>query len=261
MPVVILHGNASLMQDFLVSGVYDALVDTHRVIVLDRPGYGYSTRPRARTWTPAAQAEVIGGALETLGCGAAVVVGHSWGVLPALALARRQPERVRSLVLLSGYYFPVSRADVAMAASGSVPVIGDILRYTITPVVGLLIMPLFLRALFSPASTPDRFRREFPWPMLLRPRQLRASLADGAMMTRAAEELSRDYRLLTMQTTIVAGENDRIVDTAAQSHRLRSELPNAEIETVPVAGHMIQHIAPDIVTRAIRRAALAPASR
>ena len=45
-PVVLLHGNGATLQDFELSGVVDLVSRTHRVIVFDRPGFGYSERPR-----------------------------------------------------------------------------------------------------------------------------------------------------------------------------------------------------------------------
>lgn len=45
-PVVLIHGNGTMIQDFAVSGLVDRLASRHRVIVFDRPGYGYSSRPR-----------------------------------------------------------------------------------------------------------------------------------------------------------------------------------------------------------------------
>ena len=45
-PVVLLHGNGVTAHDWKSSGLIDALVGTHRVIAFDRPGFGYSTRPR-----------------------------------------------------------------------------------------------------------------------------------------------------------------------------------------------------------------------
>src|SRR5215218_11415027 len=86
-PVVLLHGNGGLIHDFTVSGLVDGLSGHHRVIVFDRPEFGYSTRPRSRVWTPRAQAEVLRKALDQLGVKQAVVLGHSWGTLVAVSLA------------------------------------------------------------------------------------------------------------------------------------------------------------------------------
>ena len=56
-----------MVEDFLASGVVERLAARHRVIVLDRPGFGHSTRPKGRLWGPSAQAELILAAMERLG--------------------------------------------------------------------------------------------------------------------------------------------------------------------------------------------------
>src|SRR5690348_9916886 len=58
-PVVLLHGNVVMLQDFVASGVVDALARRYRVIAFDRPGFGYTTRPHNREWTPEAQATLL----------------------------------------------------------------------------------------------------------------------------------------------------------------------------------------------------------
>jgi predicted alpha/beta-fold hydrolase len=77
-PLVLLHGNGGMIQDFLASGLVDRAAERHRVIVFDRPGYGYSERPRGRLWTPEAQADLLAAALRQLGVERATVLGHSW---------------------------------------------------------------------------------------------------------------------------------------------------------------------------------------
>ena len=69
----------------------------------------------------------------------------------ALSLAVRHPADTAGLVLLSGYYFWTLRPDVLLVAPGAVPVLGDVLRYTVSPLLGRLMMPLLKRAMFSPA--------------------------------------------------------------------------------------------------------------
>jgi alpha-beta hydrolase superfamily lysophospholipase len=46
--VVLFHGNGTMMQDLIVSGLVDRLADHYRVVCFDRPGFGYSQRPRTR---------------------------------------------------------------------------------------------------------------------------------------------------------------------------------------------------------------------
>src|ERR1700730_17825872 len=111
-PLVLLHGNGSMIEDFDSSGLIDLAAKDFRVIVFDRPGFGHSDRPRNVVWTPDAQAELIKLALARLGVSSATVLGHSWGASVAVALALRHPDLVRGLVLASGYYYPTARPDV-----------------------------------------------------------------------------------------------------------------------------------------------------
>jgi hypothetical protein len=79
---------------------------------------------------------------------------------PEDELAAHHQADTAGLVLLSGYYFWTLRPDVLLVAAGAVPVLGDILRYTISPLLGRLQMPLLQWAMFSPAQIPERFRAE-----------------------------------------------------------------------------------------------------
>ena len=73
-------------------------------------------------------------ALAQLGVKQAVVVGHSMGAMVALALALDYPEDVRRLVLLGGYYYPSARIDAVLTAPVALPVLGDVMRYTVTAI-------------------------------------------------------------------------------------------------------------------------------
>ena len=210
--IVLLHGNGTMARDFVLSGVLDLLAKDHRVIAFDRPGFGFSERPRGRIWTAEAQAALLHEALSGSRCGA-VVVGHSWGTLVALALALREPADVAGLVLLSGYYFPSVRADVALGSWPAVPVLGDILRYTISPLVGRLTAPMVYRKLFAPSPVARRFASEFPLELAVRPSQIRASAAETALMIPGAAGLAGHYPELTIPIAIVAGIGDKIVDS------------------------------------------------
>jgi pimeloyl-ACP methyl ester carboxylesterase len=255
-PVVLIHGNGALIQDFIVSGLVDGLSERHRVIVFDRPGFGYSTRPRTRVWTPMAQADVLRKALDQLGVEQAIVLGHSWGTLVAVALALQAPDLVRGLVLLSGYYFPTARLDVPLLSQPAIPVIGDVMRYTVSPLLGRLLLPRILRRVFEPAPVPERFDRLFPKGMTLRPSQLRASAGDTALMIPAATALQAHYRELKAPVVILTGADDKIVDVDRQSRQLHKTIPQSRFVVLPGLGHMVHQLAPEEVMKAVDRAVL-----
>jgi pimeloyl-ACP methyl ester carboxylesterase len=250
--LVLIHGNGTMIEDFVVSGLVSRLAEHHRVIVIDRPGYGYSTRSRG-LWTPRAHATLFQNALAQLGIDKTIVLGHSWGTLVALALAAQAPTLVRGLVLVSGYYFPTARADVILFSPPAIPVIGDVMRYTMSPPVARLMLPGLLQAMFAPAPVPQRFAREFPKELMLRPSQLRASAEDAAMMTPSVMELQSHYAELRMPAVIVAGSDDQIVDVERHPVRLHHELPGSELTVVPGQGHMVHHLAPEQIIGAVRR--------
>ena len=255
-PLVLLHGNGSMIQDFESSGLIDLAARKYRVIVFDRPGFGHSDRPRNVVWTPAAQAELINCALERLGVSHAIVLGHSWGASVAVALALKYPGLVQGLVLASGYYYPTLRPDVVAVSAPAVPLVGDVLRYTIAPVVSRVMWPLLMTKIFGPRSVPEKFEG-FPKEMAVRPSQIRASAAESALMIPDAFQFRDQYANLKMPVVIVAGEEDRLVDIDTQSEQLHRDVPQSRFHRVPGTGHMIHQTATGIVMSAIDEVATA----
>ncbi|WP_375407694.1 alpha/beta fold hydrolase [uncultured Methylobacterium sp.] len=255
-PLVLLHGNGSMLQDFMSSGFVREAAKSYRVIAFDRPGYGYSDRPRSTIWTPAAQAELLRSALHQIGVARALVLGHSWGASVAIALALDHPEMVRGLILESGYYYASVRADVVLMSGPAVPLVGDILRYTVSPPVARLMWPAMIRKLFSPAPVAATFAG-VPSEMAIRPSQLRASAAESALMIPDAVAVQGRYGELEMPIAIVAGSGDKIVDVDDQAVRLHRELPTSSLHVVEGCGHMVHHTAPRDVMAAVDAVALA----
>ena len=253
-PVVLIHGNAVSGDDWNTSGVAELLLRSHRVIIFDRPGFGYSERPRGHLWTAAQQAELLHKALRQLGVERPVVVGHSWGTIVALALAERQQADVAGLVLLSGYSFWTLRPDALLVAAGALPILGDLLRYTISPLLGWLQMPLLKWAMFSPARVPARFQAEYSPAMALRPWQIRATSMDGALMIPGAAALRGGYKELTLPVIIIAGDGDKVV-FKRRSERLRDSIPGSLLQIINGAGHMVHHLAARQVAEAVESVA------
>jgi pimeloyl-ACP methyl ester carboxylesterase len=260
-PLVLLHGNGSMIQDFESSGLLERAAKKYRVIVFDRPGYGHSGRPRGTLWTPDAQADLIHQALVELDATPAFVLGHSWGASVAVALGLKHEDSVKALVLASGYYYPTARVDVAAASGPAIPILGDILRYTLAPLLGRIVWPALMRKIFGPAKVPQKFTKGFPAGLALRPSQLRASAAESALMVPDAFGMRAKYGELTMPVVIIAGKLDRLIDIDRQSAQLHRDVGHSTFHSVPGAGHMVHQTAMNDVMAAIDEAAGATVSR
>jgi pimeloyl-ACP methyl ester carboxylesterase len=249
--IVLLHGNGTMIQDWLGSGLFEALARTNRVIAFDRPGFGHSDRPRTTIWTPAAQAKLIAAALAVMGEGPATVVGHSFGTMVAAELGLGHPGTASALVLIGGYYYPSIRLDAALAAPPAIPVVGDAIRYTVSPLLGAAMKRSMEAQIFDPAPVSAGWEAQFPFEMTLRPSQIRAASAEAALTVAAAASLAPRLGGLTLPVTLVAGKGDKVVSTQDQSVRLAGTLAGSELLLVEGAGHMVHHSATREVVQAI----------
>jgi pimeloyl-ACP methyl ester carboxylesterase len=253
-PLVLVHGNFVSSADFVASGIVASLASRYRVIAFDRPGCGYTERPRDTAWTPLQQAELIRAAWLQLEVENPVVVAHSFGCVVAVSLALAHPASLKALVLLSGYYYPSLPLEIPLFALPASPVIGDVMRFTVTPALARLTGPLVAKQMFAPAEVSASFA-SYPLSMSRRPSQLRATFEDANFMEPAVKALQQHYRELTMPIEIVAGDADMVINTGQQSMRLARELPKARFSAIAGAGHMVHHLAPDRVLAAIDRVA------
>jgi pimeloyl-ACP methyl ester carboxylesterase len=250
-PIVLLHGNMLRAEDFVASGLVEELAKNHRVIAIDRPGYGYSERPRGRSWTAEAQAALVKQTLERLGVTKPTVVGHSWGTLVALELALLSEMSVARLILISGYYFPTVRADVVLAAPPAIPVVGDILRYTLASLTARMTLNKSVKAMFAPQLVPLDFLPLLDREILVRPTQIQADAQDAVFMIPGAARLQKQYRDIKAPVLIVAGEDDRVVDVDAHARRLKEEISGSTLSVLPRIGHMAHYAASAQIIAAI----------
>jgi pimeloyl-ACP methyl ester carboxylesterase len=94
-------------------------------------------------------------------------------------------------------------------------------------------------------------------PLALRLSQMQAVDDEAGMLLDAAKALSALYRKLSVPVRLIAGADDRIVNTEQHSARLHRELGTSAFRRVLGCGHMVHHAAPEEVMAAIAAVGLA----
>jgi pimeloyl-ACP methyl ester carboxylesterase len=162
-----------------------------------------------------------------------------------MSWALAHEEELAGIVLMSGYFFSTSRSDVLVFGPPGIPVVGDVMRYTISPPIGRLMAPKLFRKMFAPRPVPQRFAEGYPLGLALRPWQLRASAEETNFMIPWAAMSQAHYHELRLPVAILAGDADEVITTKRQSMRLHEEIPHSDLRVLPGLGHMIHHFAQD----------------
>lgn len=245
-PVVMLHGASSNLE-VMRQPVGELLSRKHRVILIDRPGHGWSTRARLEDSTPEIQARMVEEALGKLGVTSAILVVHSWAGALGTRIALDYPQAVAGLVMLAPVAYPwpggVGRYNRLIAT----PVVGPLFAYTITLPLGLLLVDSGSRGVFLPQTMPDGFVRNTATPLLLRPREFIANARDLVTLKEAVAGQASRYAEIKAPVTIITGEADKTVSTDRHSRPFAAAAPNVKLIVLPGVGHMIQQAVPDLV--------------
>lgn len=98
-PLVLTHGTGAW------SGTWDQNIQAmasagYRVVAVDLPPFGFTTKPASSDYSRAAQAKRIVGLIDSLKLGPVTLLGHSYGGGPAAEAAMLAPDRVSHLILL-----------------------------------------------------------------------------------------------------------------------------------------------------------------
>jgi pimeloyl-ACP methyl ester carboxylesterase len=244
-----LHGASSNLEA-MRHPLGERLAATHRVILIDRPGHGWSTRARLDDSTPAIQAGMIDEALQKLGIGRAIFVVHSWSGALGARMALDYPLRVAGLVMLAPVLYPWPGGVGWYNKLITTPVIGKLLAYTITLPLGYLVAERGARSVFLPQTMPANFITESATPLLLRPREFLANAWDLVTLKAAVTQSPR-YGDIAAPVVIITGEPDKTVYTNRHSRPFAAAVPQTKLVVLPDVGHMIQNAVPELVTTEI----------
>jgi pimeloyl-ACP methyl ester carboxylesterase len=257
-PILMLHGASANAREFSYT-LAPRLSDDFLVLMVDRPGHGYSERPE-KSETLAVQAAQAIGALETLAPGQkAVVVGHSFGGAVALRVALDRPDLVSGLVLSA----PVSHdwgggGEAWYNGIAATPVLGVPFSHLV-PLIGPARAESGVDSVFEPQPAPEGYFEKSAIGLLFRPKNFRANAHDVDALEEELRLQKERYPELTMPIVVFSGSQDTVIAPRLHVGQLKEQVP-VELVVLPEEGHMPHHGEGKSMAEAIRRLAMAPVS-
>jgi len=250
-PVVLIHGLGATKASFLT--IVGGLARDHRVVAIDLPGFGASSKPLGR-YDAAWFSGYVTGLLDELGIERARLVGNSMGGRISMEVAMRAPERVDAIACLC-----------PAAAFSNRP--GLLLARLIRPELSILAGRLprkrmrdGMRHLFADSNAVDdewydaaidEFLDVWKSP---RARIAFAKALRNIYLDEPEGERGFWNRLSSMYTPalFIYGRHDTLI-THRFGHKIRKHLPKATVKVWNDCGHVPQIEFPERTTRTISK--------
>jgi pimeloyl-ACP methyl ester carboxylesterase len=251
LPIVLVHGASANLEDQRLA-LGDRLAANRGVILVDRPGHGWSDRPGGiADASPARQAALIAEALSRIGVERFVLLGHSLGGAVASALALAFPARVAGLVLLAPVTHPWKGGIAWYNTLLSTPVIGWLFAHTFALPLSVLLLDGGVASVFAPQSAPADYVRRAAIRLLLRPAEFVANAQDLAALKAFVTAQAVRYGEIAAPTVILTGTADTTVSPRIHARAIAAAVPHARLITLAGVGHMPHHAAADAIVAAI----------
>jgi pimeloyl-ACP methyl ester carboxylesterase len=245
-PVVLLHGWPQHW--WCWRHLIEPLARTHRVLVPDLRGFGWSDAPPGDYAKDGLAADVLA-LLDAEGLDRVALVGHDWGGWIGFLLALEHPERVSRFVALD-IAPPWTRPALPRPRHLALPVFGSYQVVVGAPVLGPLALtsgPALVRTLIRRGSGPEAAWSDAELDVYA------DVLRDGAR-ARASSACYRTFLTRELPATLRRGDRSAelqvptllLLGEASPIQRLLRPQPGPrmQVETVPGAGHFLPEEAP-----------------
>jgi pimeloyl-ACP methyl ester carboxylesterase len=240
-PIVLLHGIPTW--GYLWQRLIPALAQTHRVLVPDLLGFGYSDKSDRFDRSIARQADIIDAWLDKLGFERASFVAHDIGGGVALRLAVLFPERVTRLCIMNAVCYD-SWPIEAMLQFGHPETYRKLSAST-----ALTLLKKALKQGF--ASTPgDELLDALLAPYSTEIGKLSLIRNASALNTNLTTEITSLLPEIQAPTRIIWGADDKF-QVIGYGERLAWDIPGAQFIPIAEARHFVMIDRPDEVARYI----------
>jgi pimeloyl-ACP methyl ester carboxylesterase len=232
-------------------------------IAVDLPGFGRTEPPKHFDYSMPAHADTVARFVAGLEAGPVHLFGNSMGGAIAMLLAKRHPELVRTLTLISPAmpdlrpYF--SRMSDPRLTVAYLPVIGPSVRKRMAREdVDRRVMRLLRLCFAEPDHIPESRRREAADEFAERERLVWANPAlarstVGLFRTWLAPRSRSLWTIapsIDVPTLVVWGAKDKLV-TVRKAPRTAQAFPHGRLLVLPNTGHVAQMERPGTVARAV----------
>ena len=254
-PLVMIHGlrGSSRNLTYALSG---QLREHFRVITLDRPGSGYSTRHKGTAADLPAQARQVAAFMRALGLEKPLVLGHSLGGAISLALALDHPEAVSGLVLVAPLTHPQPTLPLVFWSLAVRPAwLRRWVAHTLTVPIGLLTRRSVVKGVFAPDTAPEDFATQGGGLLGMRPDNFYAASSEIAQVNDFLPDMVKRYSQLTLPIGLIYGARDKVLDFRKHGQALADKVPGLKLQVVEGRGHMLPITATARVVEAVLQVA------
>ncbi len=220
-PIVLIHGFGGDQSSWVF--VAESLSERHDVFTLDLPAHGASSR-EVGEGTLASLATIVHGFVVAMGLSRTHIVGHSLGAAIAVQLATDYPQRVVSLVLISG-----AGAGTRVDKNYIEGFISANRRKQLKP---------YIQLLFADAKhvTREMIERVLMAKRIEGTETCLRKIAEDAVFSEAGTNVSEILSRLSVPAMIIWGGRDQI----APIEQSEAVPANIKIEILRDSGHMVQ---------------------
>ncbi|WP_243857306.1 alpha/beta fold hydrolase [Sphingomonas leidyi] len=234
--IVMIHGIMSQLRVFTYA-LAGRLAADRRVIVMDRPGWGYSTLTGSRLDIPG-QADAVAAAIRALELEKPLLVGHSMGGAVSLALALRHPDAVRGLGLIAPYTQPIDVPPAPLAGLQVPALLRPLIAWTIAVPLSMRTGKAKTAAVFAPDPVPGDFAIRAGGALAIRPRSFQMGCYEIEMGPAAMQAQAPRYGEIAVPVSILYGRQDALLDPELHGGRTAGAVRNGNVEYLD-GGHML----------------------
>ena len=225
-PETVVFSHGLLMSGEMFHEQVRHLSGRYRVIAYDHRGQGRSEVSR-RGYGMDDLAEDAAALIEGLGAAPCHFAGLSMGGFVGMRLAARQPELLRSLVLLETSAEPEAPANVPRYRT-----LNRAVRLLGARAVADKVMPILFGRTFLSDPAREALRAEWRGHLRGLRRSIHRAVTGVIERRGVVEELPR----IALPTLVLVGDED-VATPLAKAERIQAGIPGARLVRIPAAGH------------------------